>query len=57
MTYEAAATADPLANALHAIKRGGFKSGDKVCVVGVGAIGLYMLQYAKAKGAAKNRCR
>ena len=53
VTYEAAATADPLANALHAIKRGGFKAGDKVCVMGVGAIGLYILQYVKAKGAAK----
>jgi len=53
VTYEAAATTDPLANALHAIKRGGFKTGDKDCVVGVGAIGLYALQYMKAKGAAK----
>lgn len=53
VTFEAAATTDPLANALHAIKRGGFKAGDKVCVVGVGAIGLYALQYMKAKGASK----
>ncbi len=52
VTYEAAATTDPLANALHAIKRGGFKQGDKVCVVGTGPIGLYALQYMKAKGAA-----
>jgi L-iditol 2-dehydrogenase len=49
--YEAAATTDPLANALHAIKRGGFKAGDKVCVFGAGAIGLYAIQYMKAKGA------
>ena len=53
VTYEAAATTDPLANALHSIKRGGFKAGDKVCVVGTGPIGLYALQYMKAKGAAK----
>ncbi|MEM5770803.1 MAG: alcohol dehydrogenase catalytic domain-containing protein, partial [Bacillota bacterium] len=45
VTYEAAATTDPLANALHAIKRGGFKPGDKTCVLGVGAIGLYAIQY------------
>lgn len=51
VTYEAAATADPLANALHSIKRSGFKAGDKVCVVGVGTIGLYALQYMKSKGA------
>ena len=53
VTYEAAATTDPLANALHAVRRSGFKAGDKVCVVGVGAIGLYALQYMKAKGAVK----
>ena len=51
VTYEAAATTDPLANALHAIKRGGFKAGMSACVVGVGAIGLFALQYMKAKGA------
>ena len=32
VSYEAAATADPLANALHVISRGSFKAGDKVCV-------------------------
>ena len=53
VSYEAAATTDPLANALHAVKRGGFKAGDKVCVVGVGAIGLFAVQYMKAKGASK----
>lgn len=53
VTYEAAATTDPLANALHAIKRSGFKAGDSGCVVGVGAIGLFALQYMKAKGASK----
>ncbi|HWR29937.1 MAG TPA: galactitol-1-phosphate 5-dehydrogenase [Negativicutes bacterium] len=51
VTYEAAATTDPLANALHAISRGGFKAGDKVCVFGAGAIGLYAIQYMNAKGA------
>ena len=51
VSFEAAATTDPLANALHSIKRSGFKAGDKVCVVGVGAIGLYAVQYMKSKGA------
>ena len=51
VTYEAAATTDPLANALHAVKRGNFQPGHKVCVFGAGAIGLYALQYMKAKGA------
>lgn len=53
VTFEAAATTDPLANALHAIKRSEFKPGHKVCVVGTGPIGLYALQYVKAKGAEK----
>ncbi len=51
VTYDAAATADPLANALHAIKTSGFKPGDNVCVMGVGAIGLFAIQYMKAKDA------
>lgn len=53
VSYEAAATVDPLANALHGIKRGSFAEGDKVCVVGAGPIGLYAIQYTKAKGASK----
>ncbi len=51
VSFEAAATSDPLANALHAVERGGFRPGHKVCVFGVGAIGLYAIQYMKAKGA------
>ncbi|MEN6635736.1 MAG: galactitol-1-phosphate 5-dehydrogenase [Clostridiaceae bacterium] len=51
VSFEAAATTDPLANALHAIKRSGFQAGDSVCVVGTGAIGLFAIQYMKAKGA------
>ena len=51
VTFEAAATADPLANALHGVKRSGFKPGDKACIVGCGAIGLFAVQYMKAKGA------
>jgi len=53
VTFEAAATTGPLANALHSIKRSGFKAGMSACVVGVGAIGLFALQYMKAKGATK----
>jgi len=53
ISYECAATADPLANAMHGLKRADFKKGDTVCVYGVGAIGLYMVQAAKAMGAGK----
>jgi L-iditol 2-dehydrogenase len=53
VSFAAAATADPLANALHVVKRGAFKAGDSVCVIGTGPIGLYILQYVAAKGASK----
>lgn len=53
ISYECAATTDPLANAMHGLKRADFKKGDTVCVYGVGAIGLYMVQAAKALGAGK----
>ena len=51
VSFEAAATTDPLANALHALKRAGFKPGESVCVYGCGAIGLFTIQAAKALGA------
>lgn len=53
VSYECAATADPLANAMHGLKQGRFTAGNTVCVYGVGAIGLYMIQAAKALGASK----
>jgi len=48
-----AATTDPLANALHGLKQGGMKTGKKVCVYGVGPIGLYTIQAARLMGAAE----
>lgn len=53
VSYETGATTDPLANALHGLKRGSFNAGDTVCVYGCGAIGLYAIQSAKALGAGK----
>lgn len=53
ISYDCAATADPLANAMHGLKQARFNPGDTVCVYGVGAIGLYMVQAAKALGADK----
>ena len=53
VSYETAATTDPFANSMHALKRGEFKEGDRVCVYGCGAIGLYAVQAAKALGASK----
>lgn len=49
--WEAAAMAEPLACCLHGIDLAGIQVGDKVCVVGGGAIGLLMVQLAKLSGA------
>ena len=51
--WEAAAMAEPLAGCLHGIDLAGIQVGDKVCVVGGGAIGLLMVQLAKLSGASQ----
>jgi L-iditol 2-dehydrogenase len=53
ISYEDAAATDPCANALHAMTRAAFKSGESVVIYGAGPIGLFALQYAKKKGASK----
>lgn len=47
------ATADPCANAIHGLDLAELKEGDTVCIFGVGAIGLFAIQYAKAYNASK----
>ena len=42
---------EPTAVALHAVKRAGIQSGQTVCIVGTGAIGLLAGQWAKLLGA------
>ena len=44
---------NPLANAIHAWKLARFKQGDIVFIMGVGAIGLFVLRAAKRAGASK----
>ena len=44
---------EPAAVALHAVKRAEIASGDSVCVVGSGAIGLLAGQWAKLQGAGR----
>lgn len=51
--WEAAAMAEPLACCLHGIDLAAIQVGDKVCVVGGGAIGLLMVQLAKLSGASQ----
>lgn len=51
--FEVIATADPCANALHAMSKAEFKEGDSVCISGAGPIGLFAVQYAHIKKASK----
>lgn len=51
--FETAAMAEPVACALHGIDLAGIRTGDRVCIVGGGAIGLIMVQLAKLSGASK----
>lgn len=53
VSYEAGAMVDPAANAVHGLWRGNIQQGDVVAVVGLGAIGLFAIQFAKAMGASK----
>lgn len=49
--YETGATADPAAVALHGFRKARLNPGDKVAIIGGGAIGLFALQWAKILGA------
>ncbi|MGO0059472.1 galactitol-1-phosphate 5-dehydrogenase [Brevibacillus fluminis] len=51
VSYEAGAMIDPAANAIHGLWRGDCKEGDTVAVFGLGAIGLFAIQFAKVLGA------
>jgi len=51
MTYEEATQLDGLAVAVHACKVANISPGDSVLVIGTSAIGLMLLQVAKARGA------
>jgi len=51
--YETGATTDPAAVALHGFRRAHLNPGDKVAIIGAGAIGLFALQWAKILGASQ----
>ena len=53
ISFEAGAMAEPVACCLHGIDLAGIRAGDRVCVVGGGAIGLIMVQLARLSGASK----
>ena len=48
--YAWGATIDPAANAVHACLRGEVTADDAVCVYGLGAIGLFAIQYTRVLG-------
>jgi len=51
MSLKKAAMTEPLAVGLHAVRRSGLKVGDHVVILGAGAIGLSVLQFARLAGA------
>lgn len=53
MSYEVGAVIEPLAVAMHAIRRAPLVQGDTVVIMGAGTIGLSALMCAKAAGASK----
>jgi 2-desacetyl-2-hydroxyethyl bacteriochlorophyllide A dehydrogenase len=52
VTFEEGALVEPLAVAVHAVKKAGIKMGDYVTVFGVGAVGLMILILSRLQGAA-----
>ena len=51
MTFDEGAMIEPLAVAVHAVRRAGDISGQDICVLGAGPIGILTAQTAKALGA------
>lgn len=50
MSWDAAALAEPLAVALHAVRRSGARPGDRVAVFGAGPIGLGIIFFLRREG-------
>ena len=50
-SFEAAALAEPLSVVLHAIRRSKLEAGERVLILGAGAVGLLAASLAKAQGA------
>jgi threonine dehydrogenase-like Zn-dependent dehydrogenase len=52
ITFEEGALVEPLAVAVHAVKKAGIKMGAHVAVIGAGAVGLMILLLSRLQGAA-----
>jgi 2-desacetyl-2-hydroxyethyl bacteriochlorophyllide A dehydrogenase len=53
ISYEEGALVEPMAVALHAVKRSNIRLGDKVAVIGAGAIGIFVAAICRYLGAAE----
>lgn len=53
LSYSAGALIEPLAVAVHAVKRADIKLGEKVLVIGAGAIGILVAALCRRRGAAE----
>ena len=51
VTFEEGALVEPLAVAVHAVKKAGIRMGDTVAVIGAGAVGLMILALSRLQGA------
>jgi len=51
LSYEELALVEPISIGAHAVRRSGLRPGERALVIGVGPIGLGVLQVAKLKGA------
>ena len=52
MPLERGALVEPTAVAVHGVNRAGLRPGDSIAVLGAGAIGMLLIQVARARGAA-----
>ena len=57
LSYEAGALIEPLAVAVHAVRRARIGLGDKVAIIGAGPIGILVTAVCKAAGARGDHCR
>ncbi|WP_126429143.1 galactitol-1-phosphate 5-dehydrogenase [Brevibacillus marinus] len=53
VSFEAGAMVDPAANAIHGLWTGSLRKGDRVAVFGLGAIGMFAIQFARELGASQ----
>jgi len=56
VSFEEGALLEPASVALYALVRGGFTAGEKIAILGLGTIGMFVLEWAKIFGARMMFC-